>query len=224
MNLWNLGAILFFCSTSLFAKADIQCHEIFQQAFHPPSQLQISNPHKITHILFDMDGVLVNDAEGLAHRHGITVEEFYHRRQAMKSLDPKFNYSVWLIQKYIQTTPLFETHPPMPYLEKIKQWISFWQSQGIHVSILSSVSSLTDFQDMIASQKIMWLKKNELTHILAVFARGSHDKKNFAQKDFLLIDDSPSNTTEFTQAGGQAILHTSFEDTEMALKQLQLLL
>jgi hypothetical protein len=80
MNPWNLSAILLLFYTSLFAKAELQCHEIFQQAVHPSSQLQISNPHKITHILFDMDGVLVNDAEGLAHRHGITVEEFYRRR------------------------------------------------------------------------------------------------------------------------------------------------
>ncbi len=141
----------------------------------------------------------------------------------MKALDPRFNYSVWLIQKYIQTTPLFETHPPMPYFEKIKQWISFWKSQGIHVSILSSVSSLTEFQDLIASQKITWLKKNDLTHIPAIFARGSHDKKNFAKKGFLLIDDSPSNTTEFTQAGGAAILHSSFEETEQSLITMGLL-
>ena len=66
-----------------------------------------------------------------------------------------------------------------------------------------------------------WLRKNtKLTDNSKINLVRRKEKKNFVQKDAILIDDYIKNTNEFTAAGGIGIHHTSYSNTISKLKRL----
>jgi len=67
--------------------------------------------------------------------------------------------------------------------------------------------------------KVEWVHDNIGKEYQVNVVSNWRDKKNFIFKPWdILIDDSERNCNDWIEAGGQAILHTSFEDT---LKRLE---
>lgn len=85
------------------------------------------------------------------------------------------------------------------------------------IEILSS-SGGHRFYETIAKDKTEWLRKNNI-HIPVNVVPGKRFKRDFAHPSHLLIDDTERNVVEFIEAGGEAILHRTFEETLVELKR-----
>lgn len=167
----------------------------------------------IKKIYFDMDGVLVDFATGLAEQHGISLEEFHKRRIEMREIDPTFEYGIWLFYRYINEAPLFQNYPPMPYLNVFVRLMNYWRENGIQVEILSSVSSFPGLAKPISKQKNTWLAEYDLSSMKRTYTQGSIEKLKYAKPGVLLIDDLPGTIEGFKKSGGDGIVHETIEQT-----------
>jgi hypothetical protein len=70
-------------------------------------------------------------------------------------------------------------------------------------------------------QKKYWCAKN-LGHDVVVHTVFARDKKNFAEPNHILIDDTESNTHKWTEAGGIAIHYKNFAQAIGELKKMGL--
>jgi hypothetical protein len=179
--------------------------------------------NKITEILLDMDGVLVDNMRGLAELEGISVNELLRIKAARKLVDPDFDFVVHLIRKHIYNNDHFSDAPPLPEFTAFKKLIKHWLSNGIKVQILSSGCSASDIYPEICKQKELWLEKHGLGILPTNYAKGSKEKQKWAQPHILLIDDYPRNIEQFRNAGGNAIQHSSIEQTIKELLEFNLL-
>lgn len=160
---------------------------------------------KITEVLFDMDGVMVNNMLDLASREGITVEEIIRRKKEMKKMDADFDYVMHLIRKYLYTHRHFANSPAFAHIHEIKRLMRHMMHNGVSVKICSSATSGDDIYTEVVEQKKEWLDAHGLGILPAYFSRGAAEKKNYAKPHVLLIDDYERNVSQFIEAGGHAI-------------------
>ena len=66
----------------------------------------------------------------------------------------------------------------------------------------------------------LWVKNN-LPGTKLILSQAK-DKQNYACRDCILIDDRPSNISQWRASGGIGIFHTSASDTIRQLKELGL--
>jgi hypothetical protein len=94
--------------------------------------------------------------------------------------------------------------------------INFLRELEIPTEILSSSSSEKRDPD-IRPQKLEWLKNNNI-EFPAVIVPGKRHKKEYSNKNTLLIDDTAVNIDQWRREGGIGILHTDAFTTINILK------
>ena len=99
-----------------------------------------------------------------------------------------------------------------------KQLLSFIKKYPIEVEILSS-SGGERYHGEVTVQKIKWLRGHEIDY-KANIVPGRKHKKDYANPNVILIDDTEENIQEFNAAGGHGILHKEVGKTEELLKKL----
>jgi hypothetical protein len=147
--------------------------------------------HKITKIFLDMDGVIAD-----FDRH---YKELY--RMSPREADQKKEFYK-LFDHFIAN----EHFAKLPMLQDAKILLSYLDSTGIPVEILSSTSS-EKRHEPIAKQKTEWLREHGI-HYPINLVPGKRLKRNYAKPDHLLIDDTSQNIDQWREDGGIAILHT----------------
>lgn len=161
-------------------------------------------------IYCDMDGVLVNFAQGaetvLGHPFDSSVLDSVKQKDREEIL--KLKDSFW--------TNL----PPMPGMQQLWRVISKYEPH-----ILSAEASWDRDAGVHYSKigKLMWIKKHLGIPLKRVHIVKRSEKQDYAQSEAgpnLLIDDLHKNILEFERAGGRAIYHTSVSQTLNELRQL----
>jgi beta-phosphoglucomutase-like phosphatase (HAD superfamily) len=94
--------------------------------------------------------------------------------------------------------------------------INFLKSLKVPTEILSSSASEKKDPD-IRPQKLEWLKKNNI-EFPAIIVPGKRHKKEYSNKNTLLIDDTAVNIDQWRREGGIGILHTDAFTTINILK------
>jgi beta-phosphoglucomutase-like phosphatase (HAD superfamily) len=94
--------------------------------------------------------------------------------------------------------------------------INFLRSLKVPTEILSSSASEKRDPD-IRPQKLEWLKKNNI-EFPAIIVPGKRHKKEYSNKNTLLIDDTSVNIDQWRREGGIGILHTDAFTTINILK------
>jgi beta-phosphoglucomutase-like phosphatase (HAD superfamily) len=94
--------------------------------------------------------------------------------------------------------------------------INFLKSLKVPTEILSSSASEKRDPD-IRPQKLEWLKKNNI-EFPAIIVPGKRHKKEYSNKNTLLIDDTAVNIDQWRREGGIGILHTDAFTTINILK------
>lgn len=102
----------------------------------------------------------------------------------------------------------------MPWMEDGKNYWNYIKDYD--VELLSSPSR----SETSRLGKRLWVRNN-LPGIKLTLAQ-AYNKKNYAEPNYILIDDRKSNIEQWIKAGGIGILHTSAEDTINQLKALGL--
>ena len=158
----------------------------------------------IKKIYLDMDGVLCDFER--------KFEELYGE-EALKNRDRKLWTEDW--PDFIQTNQ-FEELAKFPGADDLLFFIQ--NHPEIEVEILTS-SGGQKYHDQVKEQKIVWLKKNSIAYKPNVVPGRKH-KKEFAQPDTVLIDDTEDVIENFNRAGGIGILHRDAKETIKRLESL----
>ena len=86
--------------------------------------------------------------------------------------------------------------------------------------ILSACPSVCNKDKKVIKGKTLWCQINLNISKSQVNIVQRREKKNFAGKDIILIDDHKKNIVEWESAGGTGILHTNTNSTIKQLKRL----
>lgn len=176
----------------------------------------------IDFILFDMDGVLVDQIPSLAFLEGVSVEEFLKRAHEFDNLpDNKakgYSYVVDCILKHLHKEPFVNVSQTTEFFE-FKRLMKQWLHEGKRVGILSSSTKQPEY-DEITRQKKVWNRNHGLEMLPQWYSRGAGEKKNWAKPGVLLIDDYHKNTKQFEAHGGHAVHHNG-NDFDNTIKQLK---
>ena len=89
---------------------------------------------------------------------------------------------------------------------------------NVHVEILSS-SGGEKFHGEVTAQKIKWLRKHGINY-KANIVPGRRHKKDWANPQSIIIDDTPDVITAWNKAGGIGILHKNLKETLKTLDTL----
>lgn len=151
-------------------------------------------------VYLDMDGVICNFEEKFA---------------PLRSPGKKYDKEIFA--KAVMEDKIFETLDWMP---NGKRLIDVVRSLPITVEILTSVGTHRPLQAAEAArQKQKWLHQHNILY-KANFVNMFSEKKNYAYKNTILIDDRPDCALPFTSAGGYGILYSDSKHSD-AVKELQ---
>jgi hypothetical protein len=153
-------------------------------------------------VYVDLDGVLVDLVSGLSKAVGKELsldrkaeftEEFY---KFINSMDVKYVAEFW------------RDLPQTKDCEKIWNTVKYYKPK-----ILTSVS---DNVGGVYGKELWCFTNLGITSDYVYCSRKSYEKKNYASKMSLLIDDYDKNIEQWREAGGTAIHHT---DTDSTIQQ-----
>lgn len=165
-----------------------------------------------------MDGPLVDDLH-MFKSLCPSIDNMEDHIKTLIILGKKQEFIIPLIYEAINKK-LFEKAEPTLFLVPLKNnLLSYWQSLGIEVEILSSTMATNPFRKELEQQKIKWCEKH-LPGIKVNLAEGSTKKQDWAEECTLLIDDFGRTISQFISKGGYGIHYTSLNNT---MYQLQLL-
>jgi hypothetical protein len=157
----------------------------------------MSAPILIHHVFLDMDGVISDlDMEMINEwkKEGKWLENFL---QFIK--DDGFEH--------------------LKMIEGADMLLDYLMSSNAQLTILSSAGNPPkEYYKNVANQKLKWLKQHGI-NVPAIVVEKKEDKKNYASKGSLLIDDTASNCMQFKENGGESILHISILNTLDILKR-----
>lgn len=165
------------------------------------------------HIYLDLDGVLVNLEEAFGYYYSdkpySETWQQYEKRVLKTTIFKKI---------YEETTPeeFWSNLNPMPdYMVLVDYVIKAVGEKNVF--ILSAPTKEYFYE--CASAKIDYTRKIIPYNIRCNVVK-RENKKVFANKDAILIDDMSLNVIEWTMAGGIGILHTNIPNTLLELKKL----
>lgn len=105
-------------------------------------------------------------------------------------------------------------------LDNYKTLLNYLESTHIPLAILTAVPYSTGKLSTCREDKVAWVRKYVSETIPVYTVVGGAKKAKYATQNSLLIDDMERNTNAFTNAGGNAILHTSIPKTLTILQLL----
>jgi len=159
-------------------------------------------------IYLDMDGVLTNFDKEYVKVNGMPP--------SLARRDSKGTDNMW--DKFVLSNS-FEKLDYWPGAELLLKVVAQLATDpDVKVEILSS-SGGTKYHDSVTAQKTKWLKDHDITYKANIVA-GRSKKKNYADKNSVLIDDTEDVIESFTAAGGYAILHKDVYDTIQKLMMI----
>lgn len=154
--------------------------------------------HLISHVYLDMDGVVTN-----------FILETKDKRE------DKDKWNKTLFPDFVRRNGFLHLKP-MPDYRKL---VDYLEEKGVKVTFLTSAGNVSDdLYPSVKSQKTEWRKKYHLTWPIIVVKK-KEDKKEYANKFSLLIDDQAVNCDDFEKFGGWSIQHKSAEDTIKNLEE-----
>jgi hypothetical protein len=123
--------------------------------------------------------------------------------------------------KILNSINFFEKLEPLEDNELIKKINELKKQYNFKLGILGSTGDEESF-DNFKQQKMKWLKNHNLLQYLdlehIIFVPGKRFKKNYANSNSILIDDTEVNVRQFKDNGGHSILHKNINQT---LKELE---
>jgi len=156
---------------------------------------------KITKIYLDMDGV---------------IADFDKRYKARYKMEPREAEQHKEFDKFFTQFINDEEFATLDLMPDAMELINYLRSLKVPTEILSS--SASEKRDpQIRPQKMEWLKKHNI-EFPAIIVPGKRHKKEYSNKNTLLIDDTPVNIDEWRREGGIGILHTDAQTTINILK------
>ena len=156
---------------------------------------------KIAKIYLDMDGVIADFDKRYKARYKMEPRE----AEEHKEFDKFFT-------QFIDDGE-FATLDLMP---DALQLINYLRSLDVPTEILSS--SASEKRDpQIRPQKLEWLEKNGI-EFNPIIVPGKRHKKDYSNKNTLLIDDTQVNIDQWRREGGIGILHADAQTTINILK------
>jgi hypothetical protein len=156
---------------------------------------------KITKIYLDMDGVIADFDKRYKARYKMEPREAEQHKEFDKFFTQFINDGE------------FATLDLMPDAMEL---INYLRSLKVPTEILSS--SASEKRDpQIRPQKMEWLEKNNI-EFPAIIVPGKRHKKDYSNKNTLLIDDTGVNIDQWRREGGIGILHTDAQTTINILK------
>lgn len=157
-------------------------------------------------VYIDMDGVVVDFKQYV-----IDIRGFYDTDKVFwELLSEKPN-------PYLEMKEIYGAYEFVKEVNSIsKRYI------GFNPQFLTSLPIITGNLVTAHRDKVDWVHDNLGKKYQVNVVPTWHSKKYFIRNPWdILIDDSERNCNDWTEAGGQAILHTSFEDT---LKRLEFII
>lgn len=156
-------------------------------------------------IFCDLDGVLVDFNKAIKQLTGGIDFESYVKNKGYDSL--------W---KIINTNGVI-WWATLPWTSDGKQ---LWNAlKNKNVTILTA-GSKRNSGDISEKGKIDWCHKNIGSFVPVIVTYNSKEKQKYSKPNYILIDDMPSNITEWNSHGGIGILHKNTEDTLNQLNQI----
>jgi len=150
-------------------------------------------------IFCDLDGVLVDFNKGYYDLTGDDISGQHRTDNGFYEPINKAGYNFWINLQWTKDG------------KKLWNYIKKYDPE-----LLSSPTK----KDESIIGKIDWVKR-ELPGVHLIL-RSSKNKKDFAKKDTILIDDRPENIEQWINHGGIGILHSSTENTIKDLQKLNL--
>jgi len=152
-----------------------------------------------------MDGVLCDFEDKFRQYYGI---------DSLKKRDRKEWSKDW--EDFILNKKGFEK---LDWFVGAKELLSFLKKYPkIHIEILSS-SGGEKFHGEVTVQKIKWLKAHNINYKANIVSGRKH-KKNWANSESIIIDDTPDVISSWNSAGGTGILHKDVKETIKTLENL----
>jgi hypothetical protein len=152
----------------------------------------------ITKIFVDMDGVLTDFNK--------RYKEIYLISTSDKT-NFEDNFRAFIDANHFAT---------LDTLEGFSTLKNYLDSLSIEKCILSSTGRKEKHMD-VSTQKMIWLADKGITWP-KIFVPGKHLKKQYANPNSILIDDTESVINDWNEAGGIGILHKNAKTTIQTLK------
>ena len=157
---------------------------------------------KIECIYVDMDGVIADFRKAYLEMFHVDPMDS-HKHKAMRKNWDKFVDEGGFIELDLMPDAMIGLN----YLKTVRK--------SIPVKILSSTANEKQYE-MISSQKKKWLKTHDIDYP-AYFVPGKRHKKEYAEKGYILIDDTLETIEQWNEAGGIGIYHTDWITTTTIL-------
>jgi predicted secreted acid phosphatase len=154
-------------------------------------------------IYLDLDGVLCDFEKRYTELFDSTPKEARDR----KEFHP--NWKTFVKEKNFEKLDWFPGG---------KELLKYVESLNVPIEILSS-SGGEKFHGEVTAQKIHWLRNHGISY-KANIVSGRKKKKEFAEPNAILIDDTEDVIDDFNNAGGIGILHKDSGKTIEKLKAL----
>mgnify|MGYP003333662964 CR=1 FL=1 len=194
--------IYLYCEIYLYKKSKYQkLKDILNEVFDT-NMLESQSKFEI---YCDLDGVLVDFDKGIKQLTGGINFQDYIKTKGYDELWKIVNNngSIW-----------WETLP----------WTQdghyLWNFIKVKKPTILTAGSTENTKELAVKGKKQWVFRNLGSNVKTIVTDKSSDKQIYSGQNKILIDDLPSNISEWESKGGIGILHTSAADTIEKLKQL----